>query len=298
MFVLAVPILEKILRPICVYIFLIVGLRLSGKRELVQLNPFDLVVLLTLSNTVQNAIIGEDNTVTGGIIGATSLLIVNYLVVRFLYKHRSLDQFVEGRSDVLIEDGKVKTQHLRKELITMAQLEAAARKQGFDSLSIKGRPTTVEGMTAGTLVVLVHALDVNEEASEGDDDASGADDDAGKPKELLVGEQCEGTDDECKFENAFSGIEVVGALLIEVALLFEILGFPADVLLVAAVAFDFFRILFTNFSGFVLVLGGNDTEEIRETLEFAQANIFGLVVGPLIAGLGLQQKFLRVGAMA
>jgi uncharacterized membrane protein YcaP (DUF421 family) len=135
MFVLAVPLLEKILRPICVYVFLIVGLRLSGKRELVQLNPFDLVVLLTLSNTVQNAIIGEDNTVTGGIIGATSLLIVNYLVVRFLYKHRSLDQFVEGRSDVLIEDGKVKTQHLRKELITMAQLEAAARKQGFDSLS-------------------------------------------------------------------------------------------------------------------------------------------------------------------
>ena len=135
MFVLAVPILEKILRPICVYVFLVVGLRLSGKRELVQLNPFDLVVLLTLSNTVQNAIIGEDNTVTGGIIGATSLLIVNYLVVRFLYKHRSIDQFVEGRSDVLIEDGKVKTQHLRKELITMAQLEAAARKQGFDSLS-------------------------------------------------------------------------------------------------------------------------------------------------------------------
>jgi len=135
MFVLAVPILEKILRPICVYIFLIVGLRLSGKRELVQLNPFDLVVLLTLSNTVHNAIIGEVNTVTGGIIGATSLLIVNYLVVRFLYKHRSLDQFVEGRADVLIEDGKVKTQHLRKELITMAQLEAAARKQGFDSLS-------------------------------------------------------------------------------------------------------------------------------------------------------------------
>jgi len=135
MFVLAVPLLEKILRPIFVYVFLIVGLRLSGKRELVQLNPFDLVVLLTLSNTVQNAIIGEDNTVTGGIIGATSLLIVNYLVVRFLYKHRSLDQFVEGRADVLIEDGKVKTQHLRKELITMAQLEAAARKQGFDSLS-------------------------------------------------------------------------------------------------------------------------------------------------------------------
>src|SRR6266496_4505054 len=116
MFVLAVPILEKILRPICVYIFLIVGLRLSGKRELVQLNPFDLVVLLTLSNTVQNAIIGEDNTVLGGLIGATSLLVTNYLVVRFLYDHRKLDQLVEGRADVLIEGGKVRTKHLKTEL--------------------------------------------------------------------------------------------------------------------------------------------------------------------------------------
>ena len=135
MFVVGLPILEKILRPIFVYTFLIVGLRLSGKRELVQLNPFDLVVLLTLSNTVQNAIIGDDNSVTGGIIGATSLLIVNYLVVRFLYKHRELDQFIEGRADVLIEDGKIKTHNLKRELITVTQLEAQARKQGFDSLS-------------------------------------------------------------------------------------------------------------------------------------------------------------------
>src|SRR6266849_5830693 len=96
MFVLGLPILEKILRPIIVYVFLIVGLRLSGKRELAQLNPFDLVVLLTLSNTVQNAIIGDDTSVTGGIISATSLLAVNYLVVRFLYDHRKLDQLVEG----------------------------------------------------------------------------------------------------------------------------------------------------------------------------------------------------------
>jgi uncharacterized membrane protein YcaP (DUF421 family) len=135
MFVLAVPLLEKILRPVVVYAFLVVGLRLAGKRELVQLNPFDLVVLLTLSNTVQNAIIGDDNTVLGGLIGATSLLITNFLVVRFLYGHRKLDQVVEGRADVLIEDGKVRTQHLKTELITMAQLEAAARKQGFSSLS-------------------------------------------------------------------------------------------------------------------------------------------------------------------
>jgi hypothetical protein len=66
MFVLALPIMEKVLRPIVVYAFLVISLRLSGKRELVQLNPFDLVVLLTLSNTVQNAIIGDDNSVTGG----------------------------------------------------------------------------------------------------------------------------------------------------------------------------------------------------------------------------------------
>jgi uncharacterized membrane protein YcaP (DUF421 family) len=135
MFVLGLPILEKILRPVFVYAFLVIGLRLSGKRELVQLNPFDLVVLLTLSNTVQNAIIGDDNSVSGGILGATSLLVVNYLVVRFLYDHRKLDQLVEGRADVLILDGKVQTRRLKKELITVTQLEAAARKQGFASLS-------------------------------------------------------------------------------------------------------------------------------------------------------------------
>jgi uncharacterized membrane protein YcaP (DUF421 family) len=135
MFVVGLPLAEKILRPVIVYAFLVVSLRLSGKRELVQLNPFDLVVLLTLSNTVQNAIIGEDNSVLGGLIGATSLLVTNYLVVRFLYDHRKLDQLVEGKADVLVEGGKVRTQHLKKELITMAQLGAAARKQGFDSLS-------------------------------------------------------------------------------------------------------------------------------------------------------------------
>lgn len=79
MFSLSIPILEKIIRPIIVYIALIVDLRLAGKRELAQLNPFDLVVLPTLSNTVQNAIIGDDSSVTGGLIGAATLLVVNYL---------------------------------------------------------------------------------------------------------------------------------------------------------------------------------------------------------------------------
>jgi len=135
MFVITLPILEKILRPVIVYFFLVLMLRLSGKRELVQLNPFDLVVLLTLSNTVQNAIIGDDNSVSGGVLGASSLLAVNYLTVRFLYKHKKLDQIVEGKADLLIEGGQLRPEHLKKELITRAQLEAAARKQGFGSLS-------------------------------------------------------------------------------------------------------------------------------------------------------------------
>src|ERR671924_2073501 len=96
LFTLPVPLLEKILRPILVYIFLVLLLRIFGKRELAQLNPFDLVVLLSLANTVQNAIIGDDNSVAGGFIGAFTLVFVNYLVVRFLFRHRRLDQIVGG----------------------------------------------------------------------------------------------------------------------------------------------------------------------------------------------------------
>src|SRR5207253_4845238 len=101
MFVLTLPIAEKVVRPIIVYVALVILLRVFGKRELAQLNPFDLVVLLSLSNTVQNAIIGDDNSVTGGIIGAVTLLVTNYLVVRFLFKHRRLDQLIEGNPAVL-----------------------------------------------------------------------------------------------------------------------------------------------------------------------------------------------------
>ena len=136
MFVLGLQVAEKILRPIVVYAFLIVGLRLAGKRELAQLNPFDLVVLLTLSNTVQNAIIGEDNSVTGGLIGAATLLLINHVVIRYLYTHEKLDQLIEGNADVLIEDGVILVDRLKKELITHTELEAAAHKQGFASLDL------------------------------------------------------------------------------------------------------------------------------------------------------------------
>ena len=134
MFALGVPIVEKILRPIVVYVFLVVGLRLAGKRELAQLNPFDLIVLLTLSNTVQNAIIGEDNSVTGGLIGAATLLALNHFVVKYLYNHEGLDRLIEGDPDVLIEAGQIKMDRLKEELMTRAELEVAAHKQGFASL--------------------------------------------------------------------------------------------------------------------------------------------------------------------
>ena len=134
MFVLGLPVAEKIVRPILVYAFLIVGLRLAGKRELAQLNPFDLVVLLTLSNTVQNAIIGDDNTVTGGVIGAATLLTANYVVVRFLVRHPKLDHAVEGNKTVLIRGGKPLRANLIREAITLEEIQAAARRQGFASL--------------------------------------------------------------------------------------------------------------------------------------------------------------------
>ena len=134
MFALNLPIAEKILRPVIVYAFLVIMLRIFGKRELAQLNPFDLVVLLSLSNTVQNAIIGDDNSVSGGLIGAFALFGVNYLVVRFLFKHRRLDEVMEGKATSLIEDGCLCHGGLAKELLTESELLAVAHRQGFGSL--------------------------------------------------------------------------------------------------------------------------------------------------------------------
>jgi uncharacterized membrane protein YcaP (DUF421 family) len=142
-----VSILSKIVRPVLVYLFLVVGLRLAGKRELAQLNPFDFVVLLTLSNTVQNAIIGPDNSVTGGVIGASTLLLVNYFVVRFFSRHERLERLVVGEPEVLIEGGEIKFDRLKKQLITQSELEAAARKQGFASLEDVDRAVLEPGGT-------------------------------------------------------------------------------------------------------------------------------------------------------
>jgi uncharacterized membrane protein YcaP (DUF421 family) len=134
MFQLPLPILEKLARPVIVYLVLVVLLRIFGKRELAQLNPFDLVVLLSLSNTVQNAIIGDDNSVTGGVIGAFGLLAINWLVVRVLFRSPGLTRVLEGRSSILVRDGQIDAKALARESMTKEELVEVVNKQGFASV--------------------------------------------------------------------------------------------------------------------------------------------------------------------
>jgi uncharacterized membrane protein YcaP (DUF421 family) len=135
MFQLPLPILEKLLRPVIVYLVLILLLRLFGKRELAQLNPFDLVVLLSLSNTVQNAIIGDDNSVTGGIIGALGLLTINWLVIRSTFNHPKVARMLAGGSTVLIRDGRLDPIAMKHESLTHEELVDVIHRQGFERLS-------------------------------------------------------------------------------------------------------------------------------------------------------------------
>lgn len=132
MFQLPVPVVEKILRPVIVYVCLIIFLRLFGKRELAQLNPFDLVVLLSLSNTVQNAIIGNDNSVTGGIVGAFALLTINWLLMWLLYRTPKVNAALEGSPTTLIQGGEVDETALRHESLTHEELISVLNKNGFN----------------------------------------------------------------------------------------------------------------------------------------------------------------------
>jgi uncharacterized membrane protein YcaP (DUF421 family) len=132
--VVQIPVAEKVLRSIAVYLFLVVALRLGGKRELAQLNTFDLVVLLLLSNTVQNAIIGSDNSLSGGLLGAAVLLGVNYLVVRVGFRHPAVARILEGTPTVLVDRGRPQEANLRRYLISTEELLAAVRRQGARDL--------------------------------------------------------------------------------------------------------------------------------------------------------------------
>lgn len=134
LFLPGLPVIDKILRATIVYFFLVVALKAAGRRELAQLNAFDLVVLLTIANTVQNAIIGNDNSVTGGLIGATTLLVVNYLVVRFAYKYKRKHRRIGSSGVILMANGSIREESLKKQLISKDELREAANREGFESL--------------------------------------------------------------------------------------------------------------------------------------------------------------------
>jgi uncharacterized membrane protein YcaP (DUF421 family) len=155
-----VSIWEKVLRPILVYLVLVFALRTFGKRMLAQLNPFDFVVLLTLSNTVQNAIIGNDTSLSGGILGAAALLAINGLLVRLYYRGPSRDLLWQTDKDVsLMCDGELQEDEMRRLHVNAGELLAKAHERGFDSLDevdnvmlypngtiyIRGKPMTSEG---------------------------------------------------------------------------------------------------------------------------------------------------------
>jgi uncharacterized membrane protein YcaP (DUF421 family) len=132
MFHVPLPLTEKILRPVIVYLCLVVFLRIFGKRELAQLNPFDLVVLLSLSNTVQNAIIGDDNSVTGGIIGALALLAINWALMWVLYRAPRVTAVLEGEPSTLIRNGVVDEVELKKQSLTHEDLISVLNKNSFN----------------------------------------------------------------------------------------------------------------------------------------------------------------------
>ena len=128
MFIPEIQILEKIIRPLIVYFFLLIAFRVIGKRELGQMTPFDMIVLLTISNVLQNAMIGPDNSLSGGLIGGVTLFVANGLIARLTLHFPRLARILEGEPTPLIENGKILTRNLKREVMTRAELEMALRK--------------------------------------------------------------------------------------------------------------------------------------------------------------------------
>jgi uncharacterized membrane protein YcaP (DUF421 family) len=127
-----ISIAEKIVRPFLVYAFLLIAFRIFGKRELGQLTPFDFVVLLIISNVVQNAMIGNDNSLTGGIIGATTIFVTNLAVAYLTFRFPQLERLLESKPTVLIENGQILQKNLAKELLTEQELFRALRRNSID----------------------------------------------------------------------------------------------------------------------------------------------------------------------
>jgi uncharacterized membrane protein YcaP (DUF421 family) len=142
---------EKILRSLLVFAFLAIALRLGGKRELAQINVLDLAVLLLASNALQNALIGNDSTVTGGVIGAGTLFAANYVFVRLTYRHAMIRRILEGRPRVLLRNGELDREAMRKEVITEEELEDQLLDKGMTSFKDVG---LIVLETSGKLVFL------------------------------------------------------------------------------------------------------------------------------------------------
>lgn len=134
-FHLPVPALEKILRAALVYVFLVIALRLAGKRELAQLSTPDFVVLLAVANAVQNGIIGNDNSVTGGALSATTFFVLNAAVAFVVYRSARARFLVMGGTELIVVDGQPCYDALRREGITMEELLVALQREGADDLS-------------------------------------------------------------------------------------------------------------------------------------------------------------------
>jgi uncharacterized membrane protein YcaP (DUF421 family) len=112
-----------------------VAFRFTGKRQVGQLTPFDLVVLLIISNVVQNAVIGPDNSLGGGILGAVTILTLNYLVVEASFRFKSARRLLEGKPVLLVHNGKVIQANLNHERITLEELQGALRRSGVAEAS-------------------------------------------------------------------------------------------------------------------------------------------------------------------
>jgi uncharacterized membrane protein YcaP (DUF421 family) len=132
---LAIPAWNIVLRAAVIYLVILVGLRLAGKRELGQMTVFDLVVLLLLANAVQNAMVGPDTSLAGGILAAVVLLVVNATVARLRLRWPRLRRMVEGSPTLLVLHGEVIADHLRREGLDQETLEAALREHGVVDLS-------------------------------------------------------------------------------------------------------------------------------------------------------------------
>lgn len=131
MFIPEISIAEKVIRSVAVYVFILLAFRLTGKRQVGQLTPFDLVVLLLISNVVQNAVIGPDNSLGGGLIGALIVLALNYAFVEVTYRWRWARRWLEARPTLLVHNGRVLHDALRRERLTMEDLRAALRRNGL-----------------------------------------------------------------------------------------------------------------------------------------------------------------------